>query len=93
MGLPVQSPPTDDERATMCRCKPRPTLPPPPPPIIVSFKEVSYSSVESGGSITFTVQASQASSDAFSVQFCTQNSDPVSAEGNYILICYVVRHR
>ena len=27
MGLPVQLPPTDDERATMCICKPRPTLP------------------------------------------------------------------
>ena len=26
MGLPVQLPPTDDERATMCICKPRPTL-------------------------------------------------------------------
>ena len=31
MGLPVQSPPTDDERATMCVCKPRPTLPPSTP--------------------------------------------------------------
>ena len=31
MGLPVQLPPTDDERATMCVCKPRPTLPPPTP--------------------------------------------------------------
>ena len=101
MGLPVQLSPTDDERGTMCRCKPRPTtpsptttpttLPPPPPPITVSFKEVSYSAIESRGIITFTVQASQASSDAFSVEFCTQNSSPVSAEGKYnILLVYKV---
>ena len=31
MGLPVQLPPTDDERATMCVCKPRPTFPTPTP--------------------------------------------------------------
>ena len=32
MGLPVQLPPTDDERATMCVCKPRPTTSPPTTP-------------------------------------------------------------
>ena len=31
MGLPIQLPPTDDERATMCVCKPRYTLPTPIP--------------------------------------------------------------
>ena len=31
MGLPVQLSPTNDERATMCVCKPRPTLPTPIP--------------------------------------------------------------
>ena len=32
MGLSIQIPPTDDERAAMCRCKPRLTPPPPTPP-------------------------------------------------------------
>ena len=84
-GLPVQLPPTDEERATMCKCKPRPTPPSPTPPplpnITVSFKADSYSAIESDGNITFTVQSSQAFSSPFSVEFCTQNSDPASAEG------------
>ena len=74
MGLPIQLPPTDDERGAMCRCKPRPS-------VIVSFREVSYSASESDDNITFTIQASQATGVSFSVEFYTQNSEPLSAEG------------
>ena len=86
MGLPLQLPPTDHERGTICRCKPPPptlppSTPPPPPQINVTFKAVSYSADESDGSIVFTVNASQPFSDEFSVEFCTQNSDPLSAQG------------
>ena len=35
MGLPVQLPPTDDERATMCICKPRPTASATPSPTLI----------------------------------------------------------
>ena len=99
MGLPIQLPPTDYERATVCRCKPRstppptlpPSTPPPPPQITVSFKAVSYSAAESDGSIIFTVQSSVAFSDEFSVEFCTQNATPLSAEGK--LNIYVPIHK
>ena len=36
MGFPVQLPPTDDEQATMCICKPHPTPSPPIPSPILS---------------------------------------------------------
>ena len=36
MRLPVQLPPTDDERAGKCICKPRPTLPIPTPTLTLS---------------------------------------------------------
>ena len=88
VGLPVQLPPTKYERTALCKCKPRPTPPPPPttpPPIKVFFKEASYSNDEGLGIIAFTIQASQASEDAFSVEFSTQNSNPVSAQGNTIM--------
>ena len=35
MGLPVQLPPNDDERATMCICKPRPTASATPSPTLI----------------------------------------------------------
>ena len=59
---------------------PTPT-PTPPPKITVFFKADSFSAVESDDNITFTVQSSQAFDQPFSVEFCTQNSKPVSAEG------------
>ena len=95
LGLPVQLPPTAYERSTLCKCKPRPTPPPRVPKITVSFKEPSYSNIESGGNITFTVQASPASTKPFSVGFCTQDSNPVSAEGKQIIpLTYkVAKHR
>lgn len=98
MGLPIQLPPTADERATKCICKPRPTPPPTPPPttpsppspplpeITVSFKEPVYSNIESGGNIVFTIQASQALNEAFSIGFCTENSSPLSAEGKLTIM-------
>jgi len=49
---------------------------------MVSFKESSYSAPEGNGSITFTIQLSQAFDESISVEFCTQDSDPLSAEGN-----------
>ena len=92
IGLPVQLPPTDNERAKICRCKPHPapspTLSPipspsiqPPSQITVSFKEMSYSADESDSNITFNIQISQASSNSISVEFGTQNSNPISAKG------------
>ena len=80
MGLPVQPSPTDDERR-VCKCRPRPT-----PPITVSFKAKSFSAVESDGNITFTIQLSQPFNKPFSVEFCTQNSDPVSVKGKPIIL-------
>jgi len=90
MGLPVQLPPTIEERATMCVCKDRftplpsssPSPSPSPPTIImVSFKESSYSAPEGNGSITFIIQLSQAFDEQISVEFCTQDFYPLSAEG------------
>lgn len=136
MRLPVQSQPTRDERATMCRCKDRPTLPPPllpspspsplpspspspsfspsplpssspsplplptptpsplpPSPITISFKEMSYSADESDDNITFTIQASQSSSDEFSIEFCTQNSSPISAQGKPCSVNLIIMYK
>jgi len=110
MGLPIQLPPTMEERTTMCVCKDRPTPSPSPSPslspspspsssqspspspssspspqpiIMVSFKGSSYSALEGDGSITFTIQLSQAFEEPISVEFCTEDSDPLSAEGTY----------
>ena len=55
--------------------------PSPPPIIMFSFKESSYSAPEGNGSITFTIQLSEAFDEPFSLEFCTQESDPLSAEG------------
>ena len=51
------------------------------PKIEVTFTEASYSANESEDKITFVVQASEASNFSFSIEFCTQNSNPLSAEG------------
>ena len=74
MGLPIQLLPTDDERSAVCSCRPHPS-------VIVSFREVSYSASETDDNITFTIQASQATGVSFSVEFYTQNSESLSAEG------------
>ena len=50
---------------------------------------MSYSADESTNSITFTIQASESSSVSFSVQFHTQNSNPLSAEGKICGSMYV----
>ena len=84
MGLPLQVPPTEYERTTICKCKPPPTEPTPLPQITVFFKSVSYPASESDGSIIFTIQSSEAFSDEFSVEFSTQNAVPLSAEGKLL---------
>ena len=81
IGLPTQSPPSDFEMGAACICKPSPS-------IIVSFKEVSYSASESDDNITFIIQVSQATGVSFSVEFYTQNSDPLSAKGKRYIITY-----
>ena len=86
MGLPLQLPPTEYERTTICKCKSPPSTEPPPlPQITVSFKSESYPASESDGSIIFTVQASEAPSDEFSVEFSTQNAIQLSAEGKLLI--------
>ena len=80
MGLPVQLPPTDDERATMCICKPPPT-PPPPPPLnfTVMFNASSYSGDEADGVIAVTVVATGVSPEPYNVTITPSELLPVSA--------------
>ena len=66
MGLPVQLPPTDDERATMCICKPRPT-PSPSHNFTVMFNASSYSGDEADGVIAVTVVATGVSPEPYNV--------------------------
>jgi len=75
MGLPVQLPPTDDERATMCVCKPRPN----PLGFSVMFNDSSYSGDEADGVIAVTVVATGVSSTPYNVTITPSELDPVSA--------------
>ena len=75
MGLPVQLPPTDDERATMCVCKLRPT----PPLPLVMFNDSSYIGDEADGFIAVAVVATGVSSMPYNVTITPSELDPVSA--------------
>ena len=75
MGLPVQLPPTDDERATMCICKPPPT----PPTFTVMFNASSYSGDEADGVIAVTVVATGVSPEPYNVTITPSELLPVSA--------------
>ena len=75
MGLPVQLPPTDDERATMCLCKPRPN----PLGFTVMFSNSSYSGDEADGVIEVTVVATGTSSSPYNVTITPSELDLVSA--------------
>ena len=81
MGLPVQLPPTDDERATTCVCKARPTLPLPTPSLnfIVMFNASSYSGNEADGVIAVTVVATGESPVPYNVTITPSKLLPVSA--------------
>ena len=83
MGLPVQLPPTDEERATMCICSPRPTLSPPTttptPGFTVMFNDSSYSGAEADGVIAVTVVATGVSSVPYNVTITPSELVPVSA--------------
>ena len=48
---------------------------------VVQFLNSASSAVESGGSILFTVISLVTSDSPFSIQVCTRDSSPVSAEG------------
>jgi len=75
MGLPVQLPPTDDERATMCICKPRPN----PLGFSVMFNDSSFSGDEADGVIAVTVVAAGVSSTPYNVTITPSELDTVSA--------------
>ena len=82
MGLPVQLQPTDDERATMCICKPRPT----PSPFLnftVMFNASSYSGDEADGVIVVTVVATGVSPFPYNVTITPSERLPVSARELY----------
>ena len=81
MGLPVQLPPTDDERVTTCVCKPHPTLPPPTPSlnITVMFNASSYSGAEADGVVAVTVVATGESPVPYNVTITPSQLLPVSA--------------
>ena len=71
MGLAVQLPPTDSERATMCRCKPRPNL---------NFTLLfSYCGAEAGGLIAVTVVVTGKTSVPYNVTISPSESVPLSA--------------
>ena len=83
-GLPVQLPPTDVERATMCICKPRPTPPPTPsptPPIgfSVMFNDSSYSGCEADKVIAVTIVATGVSSKPYTVTVIPSELVPPNA--------------
>ena len=75
MGLPVQLPPTDDERATMCVCKSRHN----PLGFSVMFNDTSYSGDEAEGFIAITVLATGVSSTPYNVTITSLELFPVSA--------------
>ena len=75
MGLPVQLPPTDDERSKMCVCKPGPN----PPGFSVMFNDSSFSGDEADGVIAVTVVATGVSSTPYNVTITPSELDPVSA--------------
>ena len=75
MGLPIQLPPTDDERATMCICKP----PSPSLNFTVMFNANSYSGDEADGVIAVTVIATGVSSEPYTVAITPSERLPVSA--------------
>ena len=75
MGLPVQLPPTDDERATMCVCKHRPN----PLGFSVMFSDSSYSGDEADGVIAVTVVATGVSSTPYNITITPSEFSPVSA--------------
>ena len=81
MGLPVQLPPTDDERATMCICKPRPT--PPSSNFTVMFNDTSYCGDEADGVIPVTVVATGVSTEPYTVAITPSEQAPVSARELY----------
>ena len=85
MGLPVQLPPTDDERGTTCVCKLRPTLPPPTPflNIAVMFNASSYSGDEADGVIAVTVVATGESPVPYNVTITPSQLLPVSARESF----------
>ena len=84
MGLPVQLPPTDDERATVCICKPRPTpiSTPTPSPFLnftVIFNASTYSGDEADGVIAVTVCATGVSPEPYNVTITPTERVTVSA--------------
>ena len=85
MRLPVQLPPTDDERATTCVCKARPTLPPPTPSLnfTVMFNAISYSSDEADGVIAVTIVATGESPVPYNVTITPSEHVPVSARESF----------
>jgi len=54
----------------------------------VRFLTNSSSALESDGTIAFTVMSVVESDNPFTIQVCTRDSDPVSAEGLLIKSCY-----
>ena len=76
-GLPVQSRPTDDERATMCICKPRPITS--SHNFTVMFNANSYSGDEADDVIAVTVVATGESSVPYNVTITPSELLPVSA--------------
>ena len=76
-GLPVQLPPTDEERATMCRCKPPPVRP--DLNFTVMFNDSSYSGAEECGVIAVTVVATGVSAQPYTVTITLSEQVPVSA--------------
>ena len=80
MGLPTQLPPTDDERATMCICKPRPT---PPRNFTVMFDADSYSGDEADGIIVVTIVATGVASEPYTVAVTPSELANVSARELY----------
>jgi len=54
--------------------------------VVVRFLDNGSSAVESNGSIIFTVIILVVSDNPFTVQVCTRENDPVSAEG--LLLMY-----
>ena len=76
MGLPVQLPPADDERATMCVCKRRPN----PLGFSVMFNDSSFSGAEEDGIIAVAVVATGTSSLPYNVTIAPSELDMVSAK-------------